>query len=149
MLSPLFTFLILATGFLLLNSFVGGGILRISVQLHNRLAMDMRYDRLVVVPSLSTAFGMMLAINTLLFVFSLAAQISLGAVGFRLGWITQVTGVVSIVIFSEAIMMTWLVGVVLQATWFRALVVATIHLMINLLIVSTIVGTIAFVTYYE
>ncbi len=93
--------------------------------------MDMRYDRLVLVLSLSTAFGMMLAINTLLFVFSLSAQISLGAVGFRLGWIAQVTGVVSIVILSEAIM-TWLVGVVFKATWFRGLVVATIHLTINL-----------------
>lgn len=133
--------------YLLLSSLIGGGILRVAVQLHNRFAMDMRYDGVVEEPSLGTAMGMMLAINLILLIVAALVQVVLQAAGLSYQLTARISAV-ACMLGLNVIVMTWMVAVSLSAPWLRALVISCVHLGISLVIAGTIIGTFAFVAFY-
>lgn len=143
-----FTFLLFAIGYLLFGLLLGGGILRIAIQLHNRFAVAMRYDRVINEPSLGSAVGLVLAFNLILLILSAIMQIGLQASGASMIWDARIVASVCLVCLS-VVVMTWLLTVALEAHWKRALVVSCIYWSIILTIVATIFGTIAFVAIYD
>jgi len=136
-------FLLFVMGYLLLSSLVGGGILRMAVQLHNRFAVDMRYDGVIEVPSFGSAIGMMLAINFIMLIVSAFVQVYLQASGLALQSSAGLGA--SAILFGITIVITaWLVSVSLGAPWNRAFVIACIHTFISVMLALVTVGTLAF-----
>lgn len=144
--SPLFL-LVVAMGFLLISSLVGAWVLRIAVQLHNRFAIDMRYQGIVDAPSPGKAFGMMLAINLILLFLSNVIQVLLIAAGIA-NQIGARVGAVACLVVLSLIVMTWILNHSLKAPWGRSMVISCIHSCITLVILLTIIGTFAFVAFY-
>lgn len=142
--SPIFMLFVL--GYLLFSSLIGGGILRIAVQLHNRFAINMRYGGVIEEPSFGMATGMMLAINFILLMLTALVQVYLQSSGIVLTWSVRL-GVSGCMICLNVVVMTWLVALAFQAPWIRALVISCIQVVIALVIAMTFIGTLAFVAF--
>lgn len=139
-------FLLVSMGCLLINSLISGGILRIAVQLHNRFAIDMRYGGAIEELPFSMATGMMLATNFVLFVLSALIQVYLQFSGISFDLIAR-AGSTALMLCLNFLVVTWIVALVLNAPWIRALVVSGIHSCFTLIIAMTVIGTFAFVAF--